>query len=95
MTATVYTFHRAEDHTILATGNPVNLQDVARQVAQGITGPSDQTRRVYVHNGGAVVGADLCRQGAWTDTLRENYRGFDRAAKNVRKAEGFPVYEML
>lgn len=88
--ATIYSFHRGEDHAILATGNPTNLQDVAARVAKALAGQNDPTRRVYIHNGRGIVGAGLCRQGIWHDTLRENYMRFDAAARTRREAEGLP-----
>lgn len=91
MTTTFYSFHRAEDHAIRATAEPGNLQAVAAQVARSMTsGTTDETRRVYVHNGLGVVAAGLCRAGIWHDILRDDYRQFDEQARAERAAYGLP-----
>lgn len=90
MTGTIYSFHRAEDHAILAIADPSNLQSVAAQVARAISNADgSQTRRAYVHNGRGIVAAGLCRAGIWNDTLRENYFAFDEAARAERHDAGY------
>ena len=89
MTATTYTFHRAEDHAIRATAEPGTVQDVAAQVARSMTsGAGDVTRRLYIHNGKGVVAAGLCRAGVWHDILRDDYQQFDAKARAEREAYG-------
>ena len=90
MATTVYTFHRAEDHAILATAEPGNLQSVAARVAAALTGTDSATRRAYVHNGLGIVAAGLCRGGIWQDILRDNYHQFDAKARALRDADGLP-----
>jgi len=91
---TIYTFHRAEDHGILATAEPGNLQEVAGMIAKSIanypasTTRHGTTRRVYVHNGLGVIGAGLCRNGIWNDILRDDYRQFDDKARTEREQAG-------
>ena len=89
---TVYTFHRAEDHAILATAEPGNLQQIAATVARSVTSNTgrEATRRAYIHNGLGVVCAGLCRAGLWHDTLRDEYLQFDAAARKERTAAGYP-----
>lgn len=88
---TIYTFHRVEDHAILATAGPANLQKVAATVATAITKQDgSQTRRAYCHNGRGIVAAGLCRAGIWHDILRDDYHQFDDKARDVRDAEGLP-----
>lgn len=89
MTGTTYTFHRAEDHAILATAKAFNLQIVASTVAASLN-DSTKTRRAYVHNGAGVIGAGLCRDGVWHDILRDDYRQFDKAARALRDTAGLP-----
>ena len=89
MNATIYTFHRVEDHRIMATAEPHNLQHVAAHLADLATGSGDETRRFYIHNGRGVVGAGLCRHGQWHDILRDDYRQFDTNARADRTAMGY------
>jgi hypothetical protein len=90
MTGTVYTIHRAEDHAILATANPSNLQQVAATVARNLATSGDrQTRRAYVHNGVGIVGAGLCRGGAWHDMPRDDFQRCEPAARAERVAAGY------
>lgn len=86
---TVYTFHRAEDHAILATAEPSNLQTVAATVAASLA-DNGETRRAYVHNGRGVIAAGLCRQGRWNDILRDDYMGFALKARLKRAEAGLP-----
>lgn len=90
--ATAYTFHRAEDHSILATAQPFNLNIVAAYVAARInrdmTDADRKTTRIYVHNGAGVIGAGLCRDGLWHDILRDDYRQFDKTAREIRDTAG-------
>lgn len=91
MSGTVYTFHRVEDHAIRAIAEPANLQEVAGRIARSVTsGTTDETRRIYVHNGLGVVAAGLCRAGAWHDILHADYRQFDAKARAEREAQGYP-----
>lgn len=85
---TAYSFHRAEDHEILAVANPANVQEIAQLVAFSLTGAADQTRRAYIHNGRGIVGAGLCRKQAWHDTLREDYMHLDPHARLKRTEYG-------
>lgn len=94
MATTIYSFHRVEDHAILATAEPANLQDVAARIAKSIANyPAATTRhgharRVYIHNGLGIVGAGLCRDGIWHDILRDDYHQFDDKARDKRAADG-------
>lgn len=90
MTLTIYTFHRADDHRILKVAEPATLQKQAAIVAEALSRTTDQTRRVYVHNGKAIVAAGICRAGRWNDTLRENYTPFEPQARAARTAAGYP-----
>jgi hypothetical protein len=90
MTATIYSFHAAEDHTIRATANTCNLQEIAKRVAAAMTHGTNKTRRVYVHNGLGIVAAGLCRDGLWHDTQRENYMEFEPKARQERAEAGLP-----
>lgn len=83
---TTYTFHRADDHAILETADPANLQLRAQAVAAVLR---DQgTVRVYVHNGRGVVAALLCRGGAAHDILRDDFMRCDGAARRTRERRG-------
>lgn len=96
MATTLYSFHRAEDHAILAIADPSNLESVAATVARSISSADgSQTRRAYVHNGRGIVAAGLCRAGIWHDTLRENYFAFDEAARAERHEADYPNDERL
>lgn len=90
MATTIYSIHRAEDHAILATAEPGNLQAVAARVATSIATGADQTRRAYVHNGLGIVAAGICRGGIWHDILRDDYHQFDDKARDKREADGLP-----
>lgn len=85
---TTYTFHRADDHTILETAYPTNLQLRAQSVAVALR--NQGTVRIYVHNGRGVVAALLCRAGAAHDILRDDYMGdtIDDAARWTRAHYG-------
>lgn len=90
--STVYTFHAAIDHRVIATAEPATLQLVAANVAADLMdkNPSkpDTTKRVYVHNGRAIIAAGLIRDGLWHDTLRDNYEAFEAKARERREAAG-------
>lgn len=94
---TIYTFHRAEDHAILATAEPGNVQQVAALVARSIANypaastQHGRTRRAYVHNGKGIVAAGLCRSGAWHDILRDDFMQCEPKARTARIAEGYHV----
>lgn len=92
MTGTTYTFHRAADHQIIDTAEPTTLQakaaNIAARIHRGLPDGNDRTTRIYVHNGLGVIGAGLCRQGTWTDILRDDYRQFDQQARELRAAAG-------
>lgn len=88
MAKTVYSFHRAEDHAIRGTADPATLKETAAQIARSTTSGDDKTRRFYIHNGRGIVGAGLCRNGTWHDTLRENYAPFEAAARSQRTTYG-------
>jgi len=91
MTGTIYSIHRAEDHAIMATANPGNLQQVATTVARNLaTGGDRQTRRAYVHNGRGIIAAGLCRGGAWHDILRDDFMRCEPAARAERERAGYP-----
>jgi hypothetical protein len=83
---TTYSFHRADDHSILDTANPVNLQHVAQNVASRLR--PQGTVRLYVHNGKGVVAALLCRAGAAHDILRDDFMRCDDAARWTRDHYG-------
>jgi len=89
---TEYSFHHAYDHAIIGTATPGSLQIIAAQIAAMITGTGTNggtsTQRVYVHNGLGIVGAGLCRNGLWTDILRDDYRQFDDKARTEREQAG-------
>ena len=90
MTGTIYTIHSANDHSIIATAAPENLQHVVATVATAISS-ADKTRRAYVHNGRGIIAAGLCRAGIWHDILRDDYMAFETKAAAERKAAGYPV----
>ena len=83
---TTYTFHRADDHAILDTAEPANLQLRAQTVAAALRDLG--TVRVYVHNGRGVVAALLCRDGAVHDILRDDFMRCDGAARRTRERRG-------
>ena len=97
MTSTVYTFHSANDHAILAIAEPGNLQTVAATIARAICREDDTgtKRRVYIHNGLGIISAGLCRAGRWHDILRDDYHQFDDKARTERTAAGFTNDERM
>lgn len=87
---TVYTFHRAEDGEILATGNVENLQQVAATVARNLaTDGIRSDRYVHVHNGRGIICTGLCRGGEWRDMPQTNYSS-EPTAREKRAAAGWP-----
>jgi hypothetical protein len=84
---TIYTLHRASDHSILATADTGNLQAIAATVAEAIGGK--KTARAYIHNGRGIVSAGICRNGLWHDTLRDDYHQFAPKARAERAAAGY------
>jgi hypothetical protein len=98
MTGTIYTIHSANDHSILETATPGDLQakaaNVAARIGRGLPDGQNRTWRVYVHNGRGVVAAGLCRDGLWHDILRDDYMAFEPKARALRVAAGFPVDEV-
>lgn len=94
MSSTVYTFHRASDHSIINTAAPATLNNTAAQIAErihrGLPDRDLKSTRIYVHNGAGVIAAGLCRQGLWHDILRDDYRQFDAKAREQRTAAGWP-----
>lgn len=95
MTGTIYTIHRAEDHQIIETAEPGNLQQraahVAARIHRGLPDADLRTTRLYIHNGRGVVAAGLCRQGVWHDILRDDYMPFAPKARALRMTAGLPV----
>ena len=92
---TIYSFHAAADHSIMDTATPGTLQQIAARIAETLhkgrpVDAEPTTHRVYVHNGLGVIAAGLCRQGAWHDILRDDYRQFDEAARTRREARNLP-----
>jgi hypothetical protein len=86
---TTYTFHRAEDHAILAMADLNNLQQVIAKIGRSLPRSGDGSpRRVYVHNGAGVVGAGLVLGGFWTDTSPDDYHQFAPKAAQQRLASG-------
>lgn len=92
MTATIYTFHRASDHSIIDTAEPGTLQQTAQTLGRAISREDDsgKSRRAYVHNGTGIVAAGLCQSGLWHDVLRDDYMTFDTVAREHRTAAGYP-----
>lgn len=86
----IYSFHRAEDHTILAISQAGNIHEVAAKVARSLNGAADETRRVYVHNGMRIAAAGLCRKGVWHDAMRDDYAAFEAKARAERNRDGLP-----
>lgn len=82
---TIYSFHRAYDHSIAEVADPINLQARAQSLCklQGNHGA-----RFYVHNGRGVVAALLVKPHGVFDLLREDYMIFDGAARTERTAFG-------
>lgn len=96
MSTTVYTFHVAYDHAIIAAfecdpNTPNALAYWAEQQAKGDAVLVGQTTRYYVHNGVGVIAAFLTRNGKATQILRDDYRKFDAQARQLRIEAGFPV----
>lgn len=91
---TVYTFHRAADHAIIETADPVTLQakaaNIAARIHRGLPDADQKTTRLYIHNGRGIVSAGLCRQGQWHDTLRDDYQQFEPKARQLRAEAGLP-----
>jgi len=94
MTGTTYTIHRAEDHQIIETAEPGNLQakaaNVAARIHRGLPDADRKTTRLYVHNGRGIIAAALCRQGLWHDILRDDFMRCEPAARDERERAGYP-----
>lgn len=93
MPGTVYSFHAAEDHSILDTATPETMQakaaNIAARIHRGLPYP-DKATRVYCHNGRGIVAVGLCRQGLWNDLLRDDWQQFDAVAREKRAAAHLP-----
>lgn len=89
MTPTIYSFHNAADHQIIATATPENLQDVAEQITAATTG----TKRLYVHNGLGVICVARIAKAAWHDLDRESptFANLEPAGRAIREAAGYPL----
>lgn len=87
MTATVYTFHAAYDHSIVAAFEFDQEAFARHAMAQASLDNEKQdgkTRRYYVHNGRGVVAAFLTRNNVATQILRDDYMQFSDKAKAKR-----------
>jgi hypothetical protein len=89
MSTTVYTFHAAGDHSIIAAFEwdhtvPNTLGYYAEQQAKADAALIGKTTRYYAHNGTGVIAAFLTRDGVATQILRDDYRKFDAKAKQLR-----------
>lgn len=89
---TTYSFHRAYDHAIVDTADPVNLQRRAQALA-GVS--ANHGKRFYVHNGRGVVAALLVKPHGAFDLLRDDYLRFDGVARYKRTAFGLANDEVV
>lgn len=88
MTATVYTFHAAYDHSIVAAFEfeADAITHHARQQALLDAESGSNTRRYYIHNGVGIVAAFMTRNGEAHQILRDDYMQFKGKADEARKA---------
>lgn len=91
MKTTIYTFHSAHDHSIVAAiqydGHTL-ARHVLAQAAYDAEQQDGKTRRYYVHNGAGVVAAFMTRGGKADQILHDDYRRFsDEAVKLRTEAE--------
>lgn len=87
MNTTVYTFHSAHDHAIVAAieedGHTLARHALA-QAANDSEQRDGKTRRYYVHNGVGVVAAFMTRNGSARQILHDDYRQFAAQAIKLR-----------
>lgn len=93
MTATVYTFHAAYDHSIVAAfelDNEAFARHAMDQASLDNEKQDGKTRRYYVHNGRGVIAAFLTRNNVATQILRDDYMKFSAKAKELRAEAELP-----
>lgn len=87
MSATIYTFHSAYDHSIVAAiqedGHTL-ARHALGQAANDAEKQDGKTRRYYVHNGVGVVAAFITRSGKASQILHDDYRRFSDEAMKLR-----------
>lgn len=91
LNTTIYTFHSAHNHSIVAAiqedGHTLARHALA-QAANDAEKQDGKTRRYYVHNGTGVVAAFMTRGGKASQILHDDYRRFsDEAVKLRTEAE--------